>query len=61
MFSFKDVPCRTMLFELFGKAHTFRGQIEQMLVEETRSADLGVSATAGDDAALDSLITSANQ
>ena len=51
-FSFEEVPSRVFLGELYGKAHSFRAEIEQRLNPPEGSADKPVSATAGNDEAV---------
>jgi hypothetical protein len=53
-FSFLEVPSRAFLTELYGKAYSFRGQVEKCLNEEERPADQRVPAEKGADDAVDS-------
>lgn len=51
-FSFLEVPSRAFLMELYGKAYSFREEIEQRLNPPKGSAVKPVSTTAGNDASV---------
>jgi hypothetical protein len=52
-FSFEEVPSRVFLDELYGKAHSFRVEVEQRLNPPEGSADKPVPSKTGDDDAVD--------
>jgi len=51
-FSFLEVPSRVFLMELYGKAYTFREEIEQRLNPPEGSTDKSIPAEAGNDGAV---------
>ncbi len=52
-FSFLEVPSRAFIAELYGKAYTFREEVEQSFEQGEESADSRVPAKASDDDAVD--------
>ena len=52
-FSFLEVPSRVFLTELYGKAYSFREEIEQRLNEAEKPADKRVPAEKSDDGPVD--------
>ena len=52
-FSFLEAPSRGFLVELYGKAYSFREQVESRFDPGEGSTDQRVSAQAGDDGAVD--------
>jgi hypothetical protein len=51
-FTFLEVPSRTFLAELYGKAYSFRDKIEKSFVEEGESVNRGLPSKAGDNGAV---------
>jgi hypothetical protein len=52
-FSFLEVPSRAFLLELYGKAHSFREEVERRLNQTERPADKRVPPEKGDDGPVD--------
>ena len=53
-FSFLEVPSQTFLLELFGKAHSFREDVEQRIDEAGKPADQRIPSRDGDEEVVDS-------
>ena len=51
-FSFLEAPSRAFLMELYGKAYSFREQVESRFEQREEPADQRVPAEAGDDGAV---------
>jgi hypothetical protein len=53
IFSFLEVPSRVFLTELYGKAYSFREEVEQRLNQTEESGDQRIPPETGDDGPVD--------